>query len=315
RCGFDEEKTGRVALIATELATNLIRHASEGELVVSRFSDSDGQGVELLALDRGPGIPDVQRALSDGYSTSGTLGGGLGAMGRSADRFALFTRPHLGTAVLARFVGAPPLPGRRAAGLGAVIQPFPGEQVCGDAWAYADHPGGGTLLVVDGSGHGEQAAKAAAVASEAFLANAELDCVRLVEMLHHALAPTRGAALAVARIDTTQRVVRFVGIGNIAASIVMDGELRHMVSHNGTAGHVAPRIREFTYPYSRAPLVIMNSDGLSTRWDLAAYPGLAAAHPALIAGILYRDHRRPRDDCAVLAWRASDEIPPAARRA
>ena len=70
-----------------------------------------------------------------------------------------------------------------------------------------------------------------------------------------------------------------------------------MVSHNGTAGHVAPRIREFTYEFTGNPLVILHSDGLTTRWDLAAYPGLASQHPSLIAGVLLRDHRRLPGRC------------------
>jgi anti-sigma regulatory factor (Ser/Thr protein kinase) len=303
--GLNTEKTGRVALVATELATNLLKHAGRGHLIVNRFADADGNGVELLALDKGPGIRDLNRALADGYSTAGSLGGGLGAVARKADRFAIFSRPGLGTAVLARFIAGPPPPDRGGIAIGAIVDIYPGEFVCGDGWAYADSPAGGTVLAVDGLGHGEYAARAAATAVEVFLANADRDCVRLVETLHRALAPTRGAALAVARLDRTEQVVRFVGIGNITGAMIADGQVRHMVSHNGTAGHVAPRIREFTYPFTGEPTLILHSDGMSARWDLGAFPGLAAAHPALIAGILFRDYRRGRDDCSVVVLRAT----------
>jgi len=111
--------------------------------------------------------------------------------------------------------------------------------------------------------------------------------------------------VAVARIDAAARLVRFVGVGNIGALLSDAGKARHMVSHNGTAGHVAPRIREFTYEYGSEPVVILHSDGLTTRWELAAYPGLAAQHPSLIAGVLLRDHRRSRDDASVVAMRAA----------
>jgi anti-sigma regulatory factor (Ser/Thr protein kinase) len=304
REGLNEEEAGCVALIATELATNLLKHAGRGDLVLNRFADADGEGVELLSLDNGPGIRDLNRAMADGYSSAGSLGGGLGAVARKADRFAIFSRPGLGTAVLARFVAAPPPADRGRIGIGAIVDTYPGEFVCGDSWAYADSPNGGTVLAVDGSGHGEYAARAAAVAIEVFLANSDRDCVRLVETLHRALAPTRGAALAVARLDRTAKAVRFVGVGNIAGALVADGQLRHMVSHNGTAGHVAPRIREFTYPFADKPTLILHSDGMSARWDLGSYPGLAAAHPALIAGVLFRDYRRGRDDCSVVVLRA-----------
>jgi hypothetical protein len=98
-------------------------------------------------------------------------------------------------------------------------------------------------------------------------------------------------------------MVRFVGVGNIGAVLASGGESRRMASYNGTAGHVAPRIREFTYPFTGRPLVIMHSDGLSARWDINAHPGLAANHPSLVAGVLFRDHRRGRDDAAVVAMR------------
>ncbi|HEY0779732.1 MAG TPA: ATP-binding protein, partial [Gemmatirosa sp.] len=92
--GFDEADTARVALVATELATNLVRHAVGGQLVVQ---SADGPAVDLLAVDRGPGIADVRRAMVDGYSSGGTsgtgLGTGLGAVRRQADAVDLYTRP------------------------------------------------------------------------------------------------------------------------------------------------------------------------------------------------------------------------------
>src|SRR6202022_1765370 len=94
--------------------------------------------------------------------------------------------------------------------------------------------------------------------------------------------------------DAGARMVRFVGVGNIGAVLASGGESRRMASYNGTAGHVAPRIREFTYPFTGRPLVIMHSDGLSARWDINAHPGLAANHPSLVAGGLFGDPRRGR---------------------
>ena len=160
-------------------------------------------------------------------------------------------------------------------------------------------------MLVDGSGHGVEAARAAETAIRTFAQHADGSCEEIVERLHRALAPTRGAAVAVARIDATARVVRFVGVGNVSAVLVNEGNTRHMISHNGTAGHVAPRIREFVYDWTVDPLVILHSDGLTSRWDLAAYPGLTVQHPSLVAGVLLRDHRRGRDDASVVAMRAA----------
>ena len=300
--GFDEAATGRIALVATEMATNLLKHAEAGEIVIDKFSDRDGAGVELLSLDKGPGIADLGRALADGFSTAGSAGNGLGAVRRQSDQFAIWSRPGLGTAAVARFH-------RNAAcgsvALGAIVQPYPGETAVGDGWAFGAAPAGPTLLMADGSGHGPLAALAVAAATKAFHSNLGRDCTRLMEDIHHALAPTRGAAVGIARIDLAARLVRFVGVGNIAAALHSQGTARRMISHNGTAGHIAPRIREFTYPWSGDATVILHSDGLSGKWNLDAYPGLAASHPSLIAGVLFRDHRRGRDDASIVVMRAA----------
>ncbi len=304
RKGFSRDVEARIALVATEMATNLLKHAGEGVVAINEFIDARGSGIELIALDKGPGIADVARCLIDGFSTAGSPGTGLGAVARVSDSYAIYSRPGVGTAVMARFLagGAVP-PG--ALEIGVVIDTYPGESVCGDGWVTMNGRKGVTLLLVDGAGHGPHAAHAAETATRAFADNIDKECVPLVEAIHRALAPTRGAALAVARIDRDARVVRFVGVGNIGAVLSSGGEVRRMASYNGTAGHVAPRIREFTYPFTSKPLVILHSDGLSARWEIDAYPGLAASHPSLVAGVIFRDHRRSRDDATVVAMRAA----------
>jgi anti-sigma regulatory factor (Ser/Thr protein kinase) len=302
RKGLSQEIGARIAIVATELATNLLKHAGEGLVAINEFVDADGSGIELLALDKGPGIADVARCLVDGFSTAGSPGTGLGAVTRVSDSYAIYSRLGIGTVVMARFLAASAAP-RDALEIGVVIDNYPGESVCGDGWVAMNGRMGASLLLVDGSGHGPLAAHAAETAMRTFADNIDKECVPLVETIHRALAATRGAALAVARIDRNARLVRFVGVGNIGALMANGGDARRMASYNGTAGHVAPRIREFTYPFTGRPLVILHSDGLSARWEIAAYPGLAAGHPTLVAGLLFRHHRRDRDDATVVAMR------------
>lgn len=305
RVGANEGQVGRIAIVATEMATNIIKHApgAGGMIVVDRFSDAQGPGVELLAIDKGPGIADVGVSLADGHSTAGSPGTGLGAISRQADRFAVYSRNGLGAVISARFVMTPPVADSAASDIGVVRDNYPGESVCGDGWAFNNGARGPTLLVVDGSGHGSLAAQAAETATKIFEDHGNEDCVALVERMHRGLVPTRGAALAVARIDISEKIIRFVGVGNIAGSLLSGVDARQMVSHNGTAGHVAPRIREFTYPFTGSPSVIMHSDGVTNRWRVADYPGLAACHPSLIAAVLFRDFRRGRDDATVAVMR------------
>jgi hypothetical protein len=232
------------------------------------------------------------------------MGTGLGAVARQADQLEMYSRPGLGTVLLARLATAAPAPGSLTR-LGAAVALHPGESLCGDDWAFAETEAGPSLLVVDGSGHGPAAAAAAAVATATFRAHCGEDCVRIVERLHAALSSTRGAAVAVARVDLIRRLVRFVGVGNIAATLLGSTEHRHMISHNGTAGHTAPRIREFTYSFDAEQTIVLHSDGIGNRWAPSNYPGLGVSHPGLIAGVLLRDHRRERDDASIVAMRVS----------
>ena len=121
--------------------------------------------------------------------------------------------------------------------------------------------------------------------------------------LHEALRATRGAALAVAEIDTDRHVVRFAGLGNIAASVHDGGPVRHLVSTHGTAGHAAHKIAEYTYPWPAGSVLIMHSDGVASLRDLDPYPGLLHRDPSLVAGVLYRDFARGRDDATVVVAR------------
>jgi anti-sigma regulatory factor (Ser/Thr protein kinase) len=301
--GGGDEDIGRASLVATELATNLVKHGGGGDLLIETFSDRDGTGLELVALDKGEGMADLARCFGDGYSTAGSPGNGLGAIGRQSSRIGVFSRPGQGTALMARLALSAAPREAAAVELGTHVVNYPGETVCGDGWAFANPPAGPTLLMVDGSGHGPIAAAAADLAIEIFRRHADFDCERLADSLHRGLAPTRGAAIALARFERAHRRVRFVGIGNIAAALASGGEFRRMVSHNGTAGHIAPRIRAFDYPVQGDPLIILHSDGLSAKWDIAAYPGLLQAHASLISGVLLRDYRRGSDDACVTAMR------------
>jgi anti-sigma regulatory factor (Ser/Thr protein kinase) len=301
--GANQEQSARAALIATEMATNILKHAQgNGLIAIELFRDAQGAGVELLAIDKGPGIADLHACLVDGYSTAGSPGTGLGAIARQGDLFGCYSRSGLGTVIQVRLV-APSAPAAPGTDIGVIAATYPGETVCGDQWAFDANGRGRILLVVDGLGHGPLAAQAAKLAAQIFSKDASEDCVLLVERMHRGLAPTRGAALAVARIDVTEALIRFVGIGNITGAFLTGTEARQMVSHDGTAGHLSPRIREFTYPYAGAPCVILHSDGLSNRWQMADYPGLAACHPSVIAAVLFRDFRRGRDDATIAVMR------------
>ena len=298
--GFGETDVGRTALVATELATNLIKHGGGGELLIGHYEDPTGTGIELISLDKGSGIADLQSCLEDGCSSAGTAGHGLGAIRRQSQAMEVVSWPGLGTAVLARLSIEKAADGNgRHAPWGSVSIALQGEEVCGDMCAAIDTPLGRTLIVADGLGHGPEAAIAAAEAIRLFQRHQSRSVAEILEYLHAGLRATRGAAVAVARFQPEHGKVVYGGIGNIAGVVVTATGTRRMVSLNGTAGHVARKVQTFDYPYSDG-VVMMCSDGLATNWSLNRYPGLLQAHPSLAAAVLYRDFGRSRDDVTVL---------------
>jgi anti-sigma regulatory factor (Ser/Thr protein kinase) len=289
--GFDERRRGEVAIVATELATNLLRHAGGGEIVLRAHAPT----VDVIALDRGPGMRDPARALEDGYSTGGGPGNGLGAVARLSATMDVQTGAD-GTVVAAR-LGEPDT-GWDVDGLALAMS---GERESGDAWACARDGALVTVLLADGLGHGDDAATAANTALRELRAG--IDPARLLDRIHTALRVTRGAAAAVARVDLAGGRVEYAGIGNIAGTIVDGHSTRSLVSMPGTLGPRLQRIRAFDYELPPGGLLVMHSDGLRSQWELKGYPGVLRRDPLVIAALMIRDFERGRDDVSVVVTR------------
>ncbi len=306
KVGFDEVDAGKLALVATEAATNLVKHGVAGEVLVRPLHAPKGNGIEIVALDKGQGIADIAESLRDGYSTAASPGTGMGAMSRLSSVFDVHSIPGKGTALLAQ-VGSSGFERESYSDsleIGVVCLPKDGKGACGDGWAASQLRQRSVFLVVDGLGHGPEAARAAQEAVRIFEKSSHLNPAAIVELAHAGLRATRGAVLGIAEIDVPHQTVKFSGVGNTSGVILSFERSQHLVSVNGTVGHSLRKIQEFTYPWAKDSLLIMHSDGLNTRWRLDAYWGLAARHPALIAGVLYRDHRRSQDDVTVLVTKA-----------
>lgn len=299
--GFEEEANARVALVVTELATNLVKHAREGHILAEVVED-EIPALNVLALDRGPGMQNVNESLRDGFSTVGSPGTGMGAIMRQAHAFDIYSVPDIGTAIYVRLASgrAPTSLSERSDFVGAVCLPKLHELANGDGWAMSGAPGERTYLVVDGLGHGPAAAEAAQAAIDEFRRCDSMPVSDILEAIHRALRPTRGAAVAVARTYEDRDQLMFGGIGNIGGALVHDAQVRKTVSRNGTAGHQLRRIQTYEYSFPAGAHFFMHSDGLISSWNVDRYPGLLARHPLLIAGVLYRDFRRERDDVTVL---------------
>jgi anti-sigma regulatory factor (Ser/Thr protein kinase) len=298
---MDETRSGELALLATEVSRNVLLHGGGGQVILSGLKDGGNPLARIVAMDHGPGIADVVRAMSDGYSTAGTMGGGLGAMKRMATEFEIFTG-NKGTIVLIGVGEAKRESDLRISGMAV---PYPGERVCGDGWFCHSDRDRTVALLTDGLGHGWGAAEAANEAITTFQKNVHMGPADLLGTIHDALRKTRGAVAGVAEIRPKQGRLTFSGVGNISAVLLNGGTSKNMVSHNGTLGVTVSRIQEFSLDWAPGATLVLHSDGVQTRWDLGSYAGLAAKHPALIGAALLRDFRRQRDDASVVVIKAA----------
>ncbi len=293
--GFDTSRRSDIGIVATEAANNILLHAQRGEFLICPGENAEATWLDLIALDSGPGISDIGRAMEDGYSTIGTPGQGLGAIKRLSDASSLYSAPGKGTAYWSRFeTGPPPL-------ASVVSLPVRGESVPGDS--YFVHRSGrrSVYMMVDGLGHGPGATEAAdeAVSSTQNL----LNCgpAEIITRSHEALKKTRGAAMAVAIVDEDLWTLTYAGAGNISALLVNGSTYKSLLSQNGTVGAILPRVvNEYVYPVASNSMLVLFSDGLTSKTNPIPYAGFQNRHPMLLAGLLYRDFARLRDDSTVM---------------
>ncbi|GAB2581445.1 SpoIIE family protein phosphatase [Streptomyces capparidis] len=325
RVGLGPRRTAAAALVATELATNLLKHAGGGRMVIGLVEEPPASGgarraaVQLCSLDHGPGIPDVAVAMRDGYTTTGSsLGAGLGSCARTSNAFDLHSVRGRGTVATARIEReraprqAQLPPGPR---VGGVNVPLDRARHSGDAFGWTRSGPRLTLMLADGLGHGAGAAAASTAAVEELHRAAHLPPADILRRLNTALRPTRGAAVTVAQLDTDAGVLHCAGVGNVAARALTAGTWRPVVCRPGIVGaHFPATVRVEQVPWGADSLLVLHSDGLPSRWSPPRDEHLLARDPAVVAAVILRDASSParpvRDDTSV-AVLAPDRRTPA----
>ncbi len=298
RLEFPAARGDQLMLAVTEAASNLHKHARQGSMLLRITRVGDTPGIEMVAIDAGPGLHDTGAAMRDGHSTRGTLGIGLGTIRRLADFCDLYSVPGHGTVLVARFWPEPRSDTDSCAGL---VRPIGGETECGDFFAVVESDETLTGVLCDGLGHGPLAAIAAHEAVNAVLDGPAVEPAAAVARAHSRMSHTRGGALAV--VQVTGRTVTFCGLGNVAAVILADAARKSMLSVPGIAGHQARAIRQFEYDAPPGAAIILHSDGLSSKWGPEALPGLNTRDPLVAAAALLAEAGTRRDDASVLVLR------------
>ncbi|TXJ79145.1 phosphatase [Streptomyces lavendulae] len=318
--GIDPHHTALAALAATELATNLLKHAGGGRMVIGLVDhppeEARPAAVQLTALDHGPGIGDVSAAMRDGHSTSdASLGAGLGTCLRVSSVFDLYST-HRGTVAVSRIDQDGKEKARPALRTGGINVPLAHDEHSGDAWCWTRSGALVTVMLADGLGHGAKAAHASDTAVGELYRAAHLPVAEILRRMHLALRSTRGAAVAVAQLDTDGGELTFAGVGNIGARLYTEGSWEHLVSHPGIVGAQFPAtVPARSRTWGPDSLLVLHSDGLPSRWVPPEDIDLLAHDPAVVAATILRDASSPaspvRDDTcvAVLAADRSDRRP------
>lgn len=304
--GWGEVDSGRLALVVTELASNLLHHAQQGRLLVA--ASPAANEVELVSIDHGPGVANLAMCMGDGFSTGGTPGTGLGAVKRLSQDFDIHSTVPEGTVAVARLrKDGAARPGRgQAIEVAGLCLPAPGETACGDAWAACLDEGRASVMVADGLGHGPDAARASHAALHEFEDDPFIGLKPGLERAHGALRSTRGAAVCSLRLDADGEALRGAGAGNVVARVVSGAHDRSMLTQHGTVGVQMRRVEEVTAAWPPHALVVIHSDGIETRWTPRMLLPVLGRDLSLAAAILLRDHCRGRDDATVVVLRRKE---------
>jgi hypothetical protein len=240
------------------------------------------------------------RNFEDGYSTTDTYGVGLGAIKRLAHEVDIYSEFGKGTVLLMVIWNTEAHVACGQWQVGSMCIPLANEKVCGDSWVAVDSTRMLTVLVADGLGHGPDAAQASLLAVAVVEESPSNLPSEILLKSHLKMKGSRGAAVAVARIDLDDAELKYTGVGNISGCIYRNIGRQHLLSHNGIVGSHMSKTREFIHAWSEDSILVMHSDGVGTKWDINNYAGLERCHPSVIAAVLHRDHTRQRDDSTIV---------------
>jgi anti-sigma regulatory factor (Ser/Thr protein kinase) len=302
---FSAVKIGEIDIVVSEMASNLSKHAKGGEILAKFFQQENGEGIEIICADDGPGM-DVDKMIKDGISTKNTLGHGLGAMKRLSDEFQVYSRKETGTVVLCRLYKSP-LPVCQKppeAEIRSVLIPKPGLDICGDGFYYDITPEFIRLFLGDGLGHGIEAHKAVTAAGEAFSGSEASAPNEIIRSMDLAVRKTRGLVGTVAVLNRATRIWSLCGVGNINTRIAGSSGNKSYMPYNGIIGLNVPRsLSVQQIPHETGQHIIMCSDGIKSRWDLARYPGILRYDLTIAANTIIKDFSRNTDDMSVVICR------------
>jgi len=307
--GFDEIGSGEIETAISELATNLVKHrAKNGEIILiplietpylNTGTDESRIGIEVRSEDKGHGIKDIATAMKEGGSTAGTLGIGLSGVKRLMDEFSIESEIDKGTTVAARkWLLKDALPGLN---FSIFSKPKIGEDASADAYFIKRFSSNVVFGVIDVLGHGREAYDIALNILKILEDNYTEPLIKIIDVCHKGLRHTRGAAMALCRVNFKERRFEHIGVGNVETRVYGTTQPIRPFFFNGTLGMTTENYRVIEYPYTEGMTIVMFSDGISGRFDFS--PQMLSKTPQEIAKFIFDNFARNTDDATVLVGR------------
>ena len=317
--GFNEVKSSEIAIVISELATNVLQHGGgRGKMLICQIEDHEKQkALEIWCYDTGNGISNIDKSIQDGITEKKSLGLGLGSIRRLSDEMEinpdipLLLKENLGTEIfkynhsirtLKKLLGKKWMGTNRALIVGASSRCHSGETINGDAFLVSHLSATRTLAaVIDGLGHGKEAHLASDLIREKILSSPDLSPDKLISHIHNSVRGTRGAVMGLASINTETNKLAFSGIGNIESFIVTRQGKKTLLSFAGIIGHNIRTPRIFECDFEPGDVLCMYSDGITTRWRTEDIDWNAS--PQKNAELITNKYARPNDDATILIIR------------
>lgn len=296
----------RAVLVASELGRNQLRHALAGRILMRSVTRAEHRGLEITALDRGSGLADAASALDRLRARdAGSLGVGVGAVRRLSSEVDFDVRLGEGTRIQARVFGDD-VPRRREVGIYG--RPHPEEKVSGDHASFTRPDGTDDLVLVvtDGLGHGPLAREASHAAMSAVYEHASDGPEAIVAACERSLGGTRGVVMAVCRLAERSESMETASVGNIELAVCRPRDARRFGGSSaivGGRGNRPVKVRTETTSVAEGDLVMMTSDGISSKVSIEQDLALLREHPIIVAQRIMERFGRKTDDALVLVAR------------
>jgi len=306
KVGFAETDREEIAIVTTELASNLVKHAGGGAIKLNVLESGDRRGIGIESEDDGPGIPDIEQAVTDGYSTAGSLGTGLGTVNRLMDNLDFRVKPQAGLRIVCqRWIRSENKISAKWLEFGAATRACRLLPENGDAMVIKQWNDSALVGIIDGLGHGRFAQKASLAARQYVEQHFDQPLDSLFRGVSRACRATRGVVMALSRFDLTRQTISFASVGNIEIRLI-GSEHPRLVIRRGVLGLNAPNPVISENAWTATSILVMHSDGLRTRWQWEEFQDVAQLPPAAIARQLLNKLGKIEDDATVIVVKNAD---------